>query len=365
MNANNVVFNKNQHPEFFSVLTRRVNDYFTENGIDRHANAAMKWKTFIIVVMYLTPLCWLISGKVNSLGMHYALWTLMGLGMVGIGLAIMHDANHGAYSRKKWVNEALGNLLNLVGAYHINWKIQHNVFHHTYTNIVGHDEDIRKTIIRFSPRHPHHFMHRFQAVYAVLLYMIYPFVWILSKDFEQYARYRKLNIYPRMGRSNRRALLEIIVIKLLYWPITLFLPLYMSPFGALHTLLGFFLHHCISGIILALATQPAHVGEDMEFYSAEDNNGSIENSWAIHQLKTTANFAERSRVLAWFIGGLNFQIEHHLFPNVCHVHYKNIAPIVRKTAEEYQLEYHTHPTFLDALKSHFGHLHELARPNPA
>lgn len=360
MSTPKVTFNTNQSPEFFSTLNTRVNDYFENKNISRYANTAMWIKSIIIILLYIIPWFYLIFGSIENLWMHYILWCLMGLGMVGIGLAIMHDANHGAYSRNKKINSFFGGLLNLVGAYHVNWKIQHNVLHHTYTNIYGHDEDIRKTIIRFTPKHPYFSAHKFQAFYAVILYMIFPFVWILSKDFEQYSRYSKDNLYPRMGRSNRKALWEIIAVKTFYWPSTLMLPLIMSPFGWGHTLLGFFIHHFISGIILALATQPAHVGDDMEYFTPEENNGSMENSWAVHQMKTTANFSEKSRIMAWFIGGLNFQIEHHLFPGVCHVHYKHISKIVRQTAHEFNLPYKSHPTFVDALRSHFGQLNRLS-----
>jgi linoleoyl-CoA desaturase len=181
----------------------------------------------------------------------------------------------------------------------------------------------------------------------------------LSKDFEQYSRYSKQGLYQRMGRSNRQALIEIWVIKLLYWPTTLLLPIYASQFGYGHTIAGFFMHHFISGIILALATQPAHVGEDMEYFASTDNNGNMENSWAIHQIKTTANFAEKSPLITWCFGGLNYQIEHHLFPTVCHVHYPEISKIVRATCAEFNLPYKSHRTFFDALVSHYGQLRRL------
>jgi linoleoyl-CoA desaturase len=354
-----VVFNQKQDPEFFKLVTKRVNDYFQENKTSRYANFAMTSKSAIILLLYFVPLSYLIFGDVSSLSMQYGLWAITGLGMVGIGLTIMHDANHGAYSSKKWVNDMMGGTLNLVGAYNVNWKIQHNVFHHTYTNIVGYDEDIRKTIIRFTPKHPHKAFHRFQSFYISILYMIFPFVWILSKDFDQYFRYSKQNLYVRMGRSNRKALLEIIVIKGLYWPTTLLLPIYASQFGYGHSVAGFFMHHFISGIILALATQPAHVGDDMQYFVSTDNDGNMENSWAVHQVKTTANFAEKSPVITWFFGGLNYQIEHHLFPTVCHVHYPEISKIVRQTCAEFHLPYKSHRTFLDALRSHYGQLHKL------
>jgi linoleoyl-CoA desaturase len=162
-----------------------------------------------------------------------------------------------------------------------------------------------------------------------------------------------------MGRSNRKALLEIIVIKGLYWPTTLLLPIYASQFGYGHSVAGFFMHHFISGIILALATQPAHVGDDMQYFVSTDNDGNMENSWAVHQVKTTANFAEKSPVITWFFGGLNYQIEHHLFPTVCHVHYPEISKIVRQTCAEFHLPYKSHRTFFDALRSHYGQLHKL------
>ncbi len=359
MEPNKIHFNQKQQPEFFQLITKRVNDYFQENGKSRYATVGMKLKSAIILLLYFIPLCYLIFGDVQNLTMQYSLWAMAGLGMVGIGLTIMHDANHGAYSSKKWVNNMMGGTLNLVGAYNINWKIQHNIFHHTYTNIVGQDEDIRKTIIRFTPKHPYKAMHRFQWLYTSLLYMIFPFVWILSKDFEQYSRYSKQGLYERMGRSNRRALFEIWIIKLLYWPTTLLLPIYASQFGYEHTIAGFFMHHFISGIILALATQPAHVGEDMAYFESSDNHGQMENSWAIHQIKTTANFAEKSSVITWCFGGLNYQIEHHLFPTVCHVHYPEISKIVRTTCAEFNLPYKSHRTFLDALVSHYGQLWKL------
>jgi linoleoyl-CoA desaturase len=354
-----VVFNRNQHPEFFKLVTKRVNDYFQENNTSRFANFSMKFKSVIILLLYFIPLSYLIFGEVGSLSMQYVLWAITGLGMVGIGLTIMHDANHGAYSSKKWVNDMMGGTLNLVGAYNVNWKIQHNVFHHTYTNIVGYDEDIRKTIIRFTPKHPFKAFHKFQSIYVSVLYMIFPFIWILSKDFDQYARYSKKNLYERMGRSNRRALLEIVIIKALYWPITLWLPLHASHFGYEHTIAGFFMHHFISGIILALATQPAHVGDDMQYFTSTENDGNMENNWAIHQIITTANFAEGSPFITWCFGGLNYQIEHHLFPTICHVHYPEISKIVRRTCDEFDLPYKSHRTFFDALISHYGQLHRL------
>jgi linoleoyl-CoA desaturase len=355
-----VKFNTQQDTEFFKVLGKRVNQYFLENNTHRYGSLTMKVKTVFMIILYFAPLIILLTGHVPNLWIHYLLWTLIGFGMAGYGLSVMHDANHGAYSKKKWINLTLGYILNFVGGYHINWKIQHNVLHHSYTNIVGHDEDIQKGVLRFSSYQKRKFIHRFQAFYAPFLYLIMTLYWVLFKDLVDFGRYKKRGLYKLQGRTNGQALLEIILTKLAYWVLTFILPMMMSPFAWWHTLLGFLLLQAICGLILALIFQPAHVGEETEFFVTKEN-GSIENNWAIHQLQTTANFANKSVIFSWFVGGLNFQIEHHLFPNICHVHYKRISKIVKETAKEFQLPYHEHRTFLHAVWSHFKHLHHLSK----
>ncbi len=104
--------------------------------------------------------------------------------------------------------------------------------------------------------------------------------------------------------------------------------------------------------------QMAHVVNGVE-QPLPNKNNIITNEWAVHQLRTTANFAKDNKLLNWYVGGLNFQIEHHLFPNICHIHYPKIAPIVEKTALDFGIAYNTKSTFLNALKSHIKRLKEL------
>jgi len=287
------------------------------------------------------------------------MWALMGLGMSGIGLSVMHDANHGAYSNNKHVNNALGFLLNFIGGYPPNWKIQHNVLHHSFTNIHGHDEDIdKKGIIRFSPTQKRKGIYRFQVFYAPFLYGILSIYWLIAKDFEQLVRYNKRNLLKGQGLTMKRALTETIINKTWYIGLFLVLPMLLSSVLWWQTLLGFLLMHLISGLVLALIFQAAHVLEETNFYEVS-STGTVENNWAIHQLKTTANFANGSVLFSWFIGGLNYQIEHHLFPNICHVHYRKISSIVKETAKKYNVPYYQHKTFFGALKSHFTMLNQL------
>lgn len=353
-----VKFNKQDRPEFYKLLRKRVNNHFKENNISRHANLNMKIKTIFMLCSYFIPLIFLISGAVSSIWVMYTCWILMGFGMSGIGLSIMHDANHGSYSRSKRVNKALGFVITFIGGYDVNWKIQHNVLHHSFTNIHGFDEDIEKGVIRFSPTQERKPIFRFQAFYAPLLYAIMTIYWFTAKDFEQLFRYRGKNLFEGQGLTFKQALAQIIMVKLIYLVVTLILPLVILPFAWWQVVIGFMVMHFISGLILALIFQPAHVIEETEFFMP-DKDISVENSWAIHQLMTTSNFAHKSRIFSWLIGGLNFQIEHHLFPNICHVHYRKLSKIVKATAEEYNIPYYQHETFLGAVKSHFKLLNAL------
>jgi linoleoyl-CoA desaturase len=353
-----VKFNAQDQPEFYRTLRKRVDAYFKDNQISRHANLTMKLKTVFMFSLYLAPFILILTGAVSGFGPSLILWALMGVGMSGIGLSVMHDANHGAYSNDQRVNRLLGYSLNFVGGYHLNWKIQHNVLHHSFTNIHDHDEDINKAILRLTPDTEHKPLHRLQVIYAPILYSLMTIYWILSKDLEQLVRYEKEGLLKQQGVTYAQALTEVILTKVIYLAITLVLPMLITGLLWWQVLVGFLVMHFICGLILALIFQPAHVHESSSFYEVDDS-GSVENHWAIHQMRTTANFANRSRMFSWFVGGLNYQVEHHLFPNICHVHYRNIAPIVKETAKEFNVPYYEYRTFYDAVKSHFTLLWNL------
>ncbi|MGB0868345.1 MAG: fatty acid desaturase family protein [Flavobacteriales bacterium] len=355
-----VKFNLKDNPEFFKVLRKRVSQYFKDNNIDQHANLKMKIKTTFMICLYFVPWIVLLANVVTGFLPNFALWLLMGLGMSGIGLSIMHDANHGCYSRNKKVNNMLGFLVNFLGAYHVNWKIQHNILHHSFTNVHGYDEDISNPALRFTPDQEIKSLNKFQAFYAPFLYSIMTIYWVFGKDFIQLKRYGKKDLLKTQNLSNKQAWREVIFNKIWYLILFLVIPMLVVELPWWQSVLGFVSMHLLCGLTLALIFQPAHVIEDTEFF-VPDENLSVENNWAIHQMKTTSNFANKSTWFSWFIGGLNFQIEHHLFPNICHIHYKGISKIVKETALEYGVPYYEHKTFYSAVKSHFVTLHKLGR----
>jgi len=347
-----------QQEEFIKELRKKVNKYFKENNLSRYANFSMKIKTVFMLSMYFIPFTLMITGVVTTLWPVMAMWVLMSFGMSGIGLSIMHDANHGSYSKNRRVNQILGYLINFLGVYHVNWKIQHNVLHHSFTNVEGFDEDINAPVMRFTPHQKRRKFFRFQVFYAPFVYGMMTIYWIVSRDFGQVFRYSKKNLLAGQGLTFKKALTQLIFNKSWYLVLTLGIPMVMVNLPWWQILFGFFMMQFITGMLLALIFQPAHVIKETDFYVA-DEHSTVENSWAIHQMKTTANFANGSKVFSWLIGGLNYQIEHHLFPNICHVHYQKISSIVKETAKEFNVPYYHHRTFFAALKSHFTLLHQL------
>lgn len=360
MDMKNISFVKTEQSEFYKELRKRVNTYFKENNISRYANYNMILKTIFMISLYVVPFVLMLT-FFQSTWMIVLMWVLMGFGMAGIGLSIMHDANHGAYSKYKWVNTLLGGLIHIVGGSDINWRIQHNVLHHTYTNVDGMDEDIDAgSLLRFSPHQKLRKGHKYQFLYAWFLYGLMTLMWATSKDVKQHYRYSKRGLNKTQGLSNGTALASILLNKVLYYSIFLVLPIIFSPMAWYGTILCFLLMHFIAGLTLALIFQPAHVIPSSDF-PLPNETGVIEQDWAVNQLMNTANFANKSRLLSWYVGGLNYQIEHHLFPNICHVHYRKISEIVRDTAFEYNLPYHSYKTFLSAVKGHAEILYNLGK----
>ncbi|MBS1643700.1 MAG: acyl-CoA desaturase [Bacteroidetes bacterium] len=322
----------------------------------------MRWKTVAMIAIYLVPFGIILSGYgAVNLAIYLLLWVLMGLGMVGIGTSVMHDSNHGAYSKNKTVNKMLGAIIVLVGGYHVTWRIQHNILHHTYTNIEGLDGDIDAgVLLRFSPHSKHYKMHRFQHLYAWFLYGLLTVQWATIKDYLAVIDYNKKDLLKKEKRSLARAIWEITGWKILYYSIFLVLPILFSGVAWGWVVLGFFLMHFFAGLALSCIFQLAHVMEDAEFPQPLDNN-KMQNNWAVHQVLNTINFSPRSKIMSWFIGGLNYQIEHHLFPHICHVHYPELSKIVKRTATKWGIPYQEEKTFLSALIEHGKMLKKLGK----
>lgn len=325
----------------------------------------MYLKTAVMLSLYFIPLGVVLSGLASfNLVFFYLMWATMGVGIVGIGVSVMHDSNHGAYSNNKTLNTMLGNVLNIIGGFSLNWKIQHNILHHTYTNLAGLDEDIEAGgLLRMSPDKPHKVYHRFQHIYALGLYSIMNIYWVTAKDYLMLARYNKHDLLKKQKTTYAKAVTQLSLLKVFYFSLMLVVPILTTGLPWYHVLFGFLGMHVIAGLSLALIFQPAHVMETSEF-PAMTTSRKMENSWAVHQVLNTANFCPNSNITSWFIGGLNYQIEHHLFPQICHVHYPELSKIVKRVAKDYNLPYQVQPTFGRAIIEHLKMLRKLGRNEP-
>ncbi len=349
---------------FFPTLQKRVNEYFKENNISKNANSTMVIKTIILLSAFIIPVL-MINLLVLKSWAVITLFAIMGLALAGIGMSIMHDANHGAYSKKQKVNNWLGYSLNLIGGMVFNWKLQHNVLHHTYTNVHKVDDDIaNKLILRFSPHSEAKKVHKYQFIYVFFFYSILTLYWFIAKDFIQYFRYRKEGTNRFTNKENTKYFISMVFLKLMFFTYMIVLPIVIQGYSVSLIVWSFILMQAIGGLVLGIIFQLAHSVEEAEFPLPNDQN-IIENEWAIHQMETTVNFARENKLLSWYVGGLNYQVEHHLFPNICHVHYPNISAIVEQTAKEFNVPYLCTPSVAEAFGSHmrmlkkFGYTFEL------
>ena len=359
MDFKTINYRPNHNIEFYRVLKERVNQYFKSNSISKKANAKMIFKSVCMLLMYFGPLSLLYVNMPYDV-LYILLWVVMGFGMAGVGLSIMHDANHGTFSSNKNVNGWLGLLLNFLGGNDINWRIQHNVLHHTYTNVNDVDEDIEVPafVLRFSQHKKLYRIHKYQHLYAWFLYGLMTLMWFLTKDYNQALRYKRKGLLHSENTNVRKHLVRIIGYKILYAFIFIGAPLLWSPAAWYLIIIGFLIKQFIAGFLLSIIFQPAHVVPSSDF-PVPNESGNIEADWAVSQLANTANFAPKSRLFSWYVGGLNFQIEHHLFPNICHIHYRHISKIVKETAEEFKLPYHSYKTFYGAVMDHARFLHKM------
>ncbi|MCW9708635.1 fatty acid desaturase family protein [Fodinibius salsisoli] len=359
MSATRISFKGKDRKGFAREIKKEVNHYFKANNLSKKANSRMVIKTVILLTIYFGAYGLIISGAFGLWSMAFFCF-LMGIGMAGIGFSVSHDALHGAYSSNKYVNKILGYTFDLLGANGYIWKITHNIIHHTYTNIYEHDEDLEVAeFIRLSPNAEHKTVHRVQHILAFIAYGFATLFWVFIKDYKYFLQ---SSLGPYEDKSHPAAeWVTLIITKLLYYGYMLVLPAILLPITWWQLAIGFLIVHFTAGIILGVIFQLAHVVEGTD-HPTENEEGNIENAWMIHQLETTSNFAHNNHLLCWYIGGLNYQIEHHLFPKICSIHYPEISSIVRRVANEYDIPYNYHPTLGIAIKSHYRTLKKFGQP---
>jgi linoleoyl-CoA desaturase len=353
-----VKFPRPEAISFSKTLKARVNQYFKDNSINPKANGAMLLKTIMMLSMYFGPYLFLLFFSPGPWAV-VGLFAIMGFGMSGIGMSVMHDAAHGAYHRSPKVNDFIASSIYLISGNLTNWRLQHNVLHHTYTNIDGLDDDLdTHGLLRLHPDQPYKKKHKFQLLYAPFLYAILTLNWVTMKDFAQLRRYQKTGVAKLKKDELRKEWIKLVYTKALYFTLFLVIPLIFITTSWYIILIGFILMHLIAGFVLSFVFQLAHVVDHVKIahLPVEEKPEPMEDAFLEHQLATTSDFAQRSKIIGWYLGGLNFQVEHHLFPHICHVHYPEISKIVKNTAKEFGLPYYEHKTLMQAIRAHLRSL---------
>lgn len=341
---------------FHVELKKRINDYFATTGKSTTGGFRLFSKAlFLILALAYTyiQIVFFTPGVLVSV----LLCVVMGLLVASIGFNVMHDGGHGSFSRSTAVNKVAAVTAEILGASHFMWNMKHNVIHHAFTNIDGIDDDIdAKPFLRMTSTQKYYKMHRFQHWYFVLLYAIFHLYWVLFSDYKKYFS-GKIGDMP-IKKMKTADHITFWGFKLVHYALFFIIPIIVLGFTK--WIIGFSIVSTVTGFTLSIVFQLAHTVEHTEFpVPAED--GRLQDEWAVHQLKTTANFATRNKLISWYVGGLNFQVEHHLFPKISHIHYPAINKIVKQACEEFNVVYVEYPKMYHAVASHVSFLKQMGR----
>ena len=347
-------FRNTSGSNFHQELKKRVQVYFTENKLNQTGNLSLYFKAILMWSLYIALYVHLVFFTPGNLLAAFECLIMGGL-TAGIGFNVMHDGGHGSFSGSKFWNKIAAFSVNGLGASMLMWNNKHNIIHHTYTNIDGIDDDIEiKPLLRMCPTQKKYSVHKFQHIYVWFLYTMLLIIWVFYTDYTKYFK-KKVGIVP-IKKLSTFDHFAFWIAKVAYYIMMIALPIYMVGFT--NWVIGFLILSMFAGFVLSTVFQLAHTVEDTAFPVAVESN-DIENEWAIHQVQTTANFATKSKLISWLVGGLNFQIEHHLFPKISHVHYPAISKIIKKTCDEFDVKYIEYKRMRDAVISHTLHLKKM------
>lgn len=344
---------------FYNTVRERVYNYLQETGTQKTGGWKLVKKALLIGTIFSTSYTLILLDFAGNNALYFILWISLGFSIAGLGMNVMHDSNHGSFSSNKKVNDLLGWLMNLIGINPFIWKFQHNKMHHKYPNVQGLDEDLNMPgLIRLSPYMPRYRFHRFQKYYIWILYLSGTLVKACYRDFMVIRHVNKIGCFKDPKQYHLKYA-EMLTWKLIYFTYLLAIPVFCHEGSFLKVLTGFIFMHFTIGLGIVIIDFLAHFGTECEF--REPRADVLDDTWAEYQMKSAVNFATKSAFWNWYSGGLNHQIEHHLFPELSHVHYTKISRLVRQTANEFNVPYHLRKTFKGAVVSHYRMLDKMGR----
>jgi linoleoyl-CoA desaturase len=358
-----IKYGLNSPKEFTSALYADKTEFLQKTS--RYGNWKLYSKAILLGVMFISLYIVIAFHLVTGFWLH-ACRVLFAFTIAGIGFNIMHDGGHGSFSPLKWVNELMVSTLYLLGADPNMWKQKHNIDHHTHTNVHEYDHDIETAgVMRLHRDQKWRWYHRFQFAYWIILYAFEYVLWVFVFDI--------IKFYGKNKKTGEREYKFTLRQKILFWTskvgyvgLAFVVPSFYYPIG--DVIIGYIEYSFIVGIVISIVFQLAHTVREAQMVSRplpSENNpaiGYIDPENKIHQLLTTANFGTKSKFFrkffGFFTGGLNQQIEHHLWPDISHVHYPKLSEKVRRLCKQFNLPYNEN-SFFGAIWSHIVYLYKM------
>jgi linoleoyl-CoA desaturase len=341
---------------FHADLKRAVDGYFVRTGRSPRGGLALGVQGLVLLTWLGGSWALLVfAGPGPVTAVLLAIST--GLAVAGVGFGVMHDANHGASSGRRWLNRLLAYSVDLIGGSSYLWRQRHNLLHHTWPNVAGLDADgDAGAFLRLAPTQPLRWAHRWQWLYAWPLYGIFALKWWVADDWKELASGRVGG--HAYARPRGRELAFLLLGKLAFYGWAIVVPFALHP--TLAALGLWLLASATAGVVLSTVFQLAHCVEDTAHPDARGGL-ALGEDWAAHQVRATVDFARGNRLLGWYVGGLNFQVEHHLFPKVSHVHYRALSPLVEEVCRAHGVPFQARPTLRAAVAANLRWLRALGR----
>lgn len=334
---------------FYPTLINRANTYFTNKQLSKKTNRLGIFKAVLFLTLFGLTYSLIITAQGNN-ALLLSCFAILGFVQICLVLNLGHEGVHDSFSKRKNVNHLLTYTFDLLGTSGYLWKMRHVHSHHPYPMVPGRDVDIAQTgMLTFQPMDNPPPTFKFQKIYVPFLYCFYSLNAILKRDWVDFFSNK---IGAKIVNHSKSQVISFIISKTLYFSYALVLPLIFSGCSVWFVFLGFFIMHVVASLSAAMALFPAHLYEDSVFPEA-DNNGEMNTTWAEHQMKVTMDFGTRLPFASFFFGGINYHAVHHLFPNVAHVHFRELRKILIETADEFHMPYHHIPSLTNAIISHW------------
>lgn len=335
---------------FYSELTSSIDQYFKVNKISYRANKQMLVKIAILFLIYCVGYFSIYLYKENTLVL-FLTYSFIGAWSVLLGLNIGHDASHNAIFQKKSQNELLLYIFEMVGTNSYNWKNRHIGAHHAFPNVMDHDSDIQQTnLVKIFPKDKHQSFHAFQHLYMPFLYLFYILRWVVYRDFKDIGT-KKIGVFNNSNYPVKE-IYKMILSKIFYAFYMIVLPAVLLDYTLGDMLFAFFILTVSGSLVITMVLLSTHVGEDANF-PEPDEKGFLPHSWSYHQVLTAADFGTGSWLLNQLFGGFNHHVIHHLFPNICHIHYPQLTPILKEVIQKHNMPYRHKKYLFSAMFSHF------------